>query len=371
MTVSRPNLSEPLSVYLDLLRIGAALAVFAGHFEKAFALELGPLGDHPSEAVAVFFVLSGLLIANAADRPDLDWRRFASARLARLYSVVLVVVPFGLALDWLGAMANPAHYASLPFVTPPDLVRILTFANELWFSHVVPGSNEPYWSLGFEAPYYLLFGLALFLRGPLRLASPILWLLLVGPKIALYAPLWLLGVGTYHVLKSGLFAGRVPLPLAWLLLAASATAYIILRYPLFHSAPGMFRFDAWGSILESALYFHLIGLTVALSIVAVSRIGPVASIGPKLIPAIRYAAGATFTLYLCHQPLLHFLLTLYPAAQGSLPLALASAAFVLVTTLALAELGERRKVTFRRLSDFALGIRPLPGPPTITRPDLP
>lgn len=369
MTVSRSTLSEPLSVYLDLLRVGAALAVLAGHVESTFGIDLGLLGDHPSEAVAVFFVLSGFLIANAADRPDLDWRRFLSARLARLYSVVLVVVPFGLALDWLGATINPAHYAALPSTDPLDLLRILTFTNEVWFSHIFPGSNEPYWSLGFEAPYYLLFGLALLLRGRLRTISVTLWIVLVGPKIALYAPLWLIGVATHRLVTSSLLADRISSGLAWPLCAVSALAYILLRYPLFHSAPGIFHFDAWRSVLESALYFHLIGLTVALSIIAVSRLDPSASPNTALAAFIHYAAGATFTLYLCHLPLLNVMLALYPQAHGNALLALASGSAVLVAAFLLAELGERRKSGFRRFTDLILGLRPLPASP-VTRPNL-
>ena len=58
---------------------------------------------------------------------------------------------------------------------------------------VLPGGNIPFWSLNYEAWYYVLFGAALFLRGWRRTIAVVAAALLAGPKIVLL-PFWLMGL---------------------------------------------------------------------------------------------------------------------------------------------------------------------------------
>ena len=189
------RLAPSLSLHLDLLRLLAAGAVFLGH-AGVFLFEASdhhPLFDHGREAVAVFFVLSGFVIAHVAAGREASPRDYALARLARLWSVVVPTLALTVVCDRIGWAANPQWYATLDFWHPASwsaLVTHLTFTNQLWLSHDVFGSDEPFWSLGFEAPYYLAFGLAIFTRGRLRLAALALWAVVVGPKILAYLPLW-------------------------------------------------------------------------------------------------------------------------------------------------------------------------------------
>jgi len=45
------------------------------------------------------------------------------------------------------------------------LAAAAAFLNEIWFWSITPLSNVPVWSLGFEAWFYALFGVFIFLRG--------------------------------------------------------------------------------------------------------------------------------------------------------------------------------------------------------------
>ena len=77
-----------LSVYIDFVRFGAACVVVLTHAW----LILFP--DHPlpwpgNQAVIVFFVLSGLVIARAAERPGLTLSEYAVHRIARIESVAI------------------------------------------------------------------------------------------------------------------------------------------------------------------------------------------------------------------------------------------------------------------------------------------
>ena len=85
---------------LDGLRGVAALVVLLYHASKIMQPELGPRGglvftviaDSPAklmfagtEAVLVFFALSGLVVALPAFRPGFSWRSYLGSRLVRLY----------------------------------------------------------------------------------------------------------------------------------------------------------------------------------------------------------------------------------------------------------------------------------------------
>jgi peptidoglycan/LPS O-acetylase OafA/YrhL len=82
-----------LSLYLDLLRVMAAVQVVVYHLGKIDAAGVGQglLNAWGHEAVVIFFVLSGFVISHAANTSDRTFARYASSRISRLYSVVLPV----------------------------------------------------------------------------------------------------------------------------------------------------------------------------------------------------------------------------------------------------------------------------------------
>jgi peptidoglycan/LPS O-acetylase OafA/YrhL len=70
---------------------------------------------------------------------------------------------------------------------------------EQWNAHRFPGSNSPYWSLGFEVWYYIAFGGFVFSPHRWRWIVVSIVLVFIGPKVTLMFPVWLMGVATYRV----------------------------------------------------------------------------------------------------------------------------------------------------------------------------
>ena len=58
--------------------------------------------------------------------------------------------------------------------------------------------------MGFEVWYYIVFGLVTFLPTRWRKGAVVIWLALVGPRIALAFPIWLMGYFAYAVSKKRL-----------------------------------------------------------------------------------------------------------------------------------------------------------------------
>ncbi|MFD1960865.1 hypothetical protein ACFSHP_21085 [Novosphingobium panipatense] len=57
-------MNKNVSIFLEALRLFAALLVFVGHAGSVFQIELPSLVGHSAkEGVAIFFVLSGFVIA--------------------------------------------------------------------------------------------------------------------------------------------------------------------------------------------------------------------------------------------------------------------------------------------------------------------
>src|SRR5438270_9524015 len=101
------------SLHLDLMRGAAALAVFVSHFglhriSGGLFWQAQPYGH---DAVILFFVLSGYVIAWVAERREPDLRAYAVNRLSRLYSVVVPAILLTVIADAIGQRVGPAVYA--------------------------------------------------------------------------------------------------------------------------------------------------------------------------------------------------------------------------------------------------------------------
>jgi peptidoglycan/LPS O-acetylase OafA/YrhL len=358
---------KSLSVYLDLLRIVAAIGVMVGHAHILF-LPWAPdlIVGQASECVAVFFVLSGLVIGYVTAEKELSWRAYASARIARISSVVILAILAGFTLDFIGAHINIVPYRiSAGWNLKPslgDLLSYVTFSNEVWFRHAVIGTLEPYWSLGFEVLYYVVFGVALFMRGWRRVAALLFWALIAGPKIAMFLPVWLMGVGAYRLLA------RPSEPASWrpmvggLLLVASAPAYFFLRYKIFPSHVGaMFLPGSYANLIRAGIYYDLLGLIVVFNVIGFDLLAGDRDVwGAAATKVIRWLAGGTFSIYLFHLPMEVFATALYPPITHSRLFGSAAVGAILVAAYALAEIGERRKRLFRKMADSVLRLSPAP-----------
>jgi len=301
-------MNQPFSLYLDLVRFTAALCVMVGHLNLIMGIYPLP-ASFGHNAVVVFFVLSGYVIAFVTDTKEKTPRDYWSSRLSRIYSVALPAVLLTPLLDLLGEAVAPGVYVR--GVTTHDYwaVRIaasLAFVNELWLVSIMPFSNSPYWSLCYEMSYYTLYAVHCFTSGRCRILWLTLLSLLIGPKILLMFPTWLLGVAIYrsHAL-AGCREGW-----AWALLIGSLAGIAWYQYADITRQLSSLPRQWVGERLYILLHFskrfpgdYLLALLVAANFIAFRRVcGRFSALINPLAKPIRYASSYTFALYLFHLP---------------------------------------------------------------------
>jgi peptidoglycan/LPS O-acetylase OafA/YrhL len=241
--------------------------------------------------------------------------------------------------------------------------------NELWFSSVRPFSNGPFWSLGYEFWYYVIFAAAYYLKSPLKYLVVAALCLLVGPKILILFPVWLLGVWVYFKIKTK----PVAEPVGWALVLGTTTAYLLFQQYGFPQLLLDWTVGQLGSKFvhdqmmysEKFLSSYVVGVLVATHFVGIASVAPRLSRAfGRLEGPIRYLAGYTFAAYLFHYPLLQFFAAL---ASGLDDPSLRSSVVVFGTLGAIWALGtitERRKSDVKRwlLSAYeALARKASPG----------
>ena len=223
--------------HLDFARGIAALAVCACHL-RAFQFITFSQVQEPSvlnrlfylatgygrQAVMVFFVLSGYLIAGSvADslgNGRWTWSGYALRRLTRLWLVLipallLTVVWDGLGGYFSGGRGYDGQFANIlhsgPTVMQPLAGGLLVFGGNVAFLQTIAcpafGTNSPLWSLANEFWYYVLFPLGCLAlhpgrTRPIRLVCAVLCALVglaLPTGLLIGFGVWLLGYGV-HVL---------------------------------------------------------------------------------------------------------------------------------------------------------------------------
>lgn len=208
------SLSPQSSGLLDFVRWLAALLVVLEHVRFLWCAEYSNLQNKSlllkifycftgfgSEAVMVFFVLSGYLVGGGALR---KWRAgnfsasdYFISRLSRIYTVLLPALVCGGLLDWFGLQyfngteiytnSPSLHTQLLNFYITSNLTWATFLGNIANLQGIVTshfGSNGPLWSLAYEWWYYCLFGLILVLFGK-KNTDPVFWVLAFAVLFAL------------------------------------------------------------------------------------------------------------------------------------------------------------------------------------------
>lgn len=357
-------MKREFSLYLDALRLLAAFMVLLVHWQNPLMTGSDHkwMMDHDigGDGVVLFFVLSGLLIAYTAEkRRDEGAVFFAVDRLSRLWSVGLPALFCCALLDSVGHAAHPDFYAEAGFEGEVPLLHLLSsviFANEIWFSSIEIGTNGPYWSLGYEAWYYMIF--AGFFYAPKRWRW---WIagglaIVVGPKVWLLAPSWLFGVLCWRAIASGKLT-TLSRATAWILTCAPVILYFFLHKTLFHRRLIEFTIELLGpdviellSFSDTFMWAFVLGILVSLHILGVSALlqrSPERAAPYFFEAGLRWLAGGTFALYLVHYPVLFFASAMLP---GDVEMPLRQAGLLLITCViaySFAELTERRGGKFR------------------------
>lgn len=316
-----------LSSYLNISRWLAALLVLVYHVRhlilvdyadlvhpKAWLKGLYALAGLGNEAVIVFFVISGFLVGGLTlsrwrqRGPDLAG--YLSARISRLYTVLVPALLVGVALDWTGlhhfnaseVYTNAAQYQtnSLSHHIDQAISPSVFVGNLLMLQGVLTtplGSNGPLWSLANEWWYYCVFALAAAAltgrgAGRLPLALGALVLVAVLPaKMMLWGLIWLLGLLAHAWLVSAWW--RPPPAVGTLLFLGALLASRWSRGP--------FPPDAESHVVDFTRDL-LLGLAYVVSLVSASRLRKPLP-GHRLHDAL---ADFSYTAYLCHFPIMLF-----------------------------------------------------------------
>jgi peptidoglycan/LPS O-acetylase OafA/YrhL len=211
-------LKGSLSPVLDHLRWISAMLVCAAHtrnllFPNASAVPRISLNTKAfyfitlfgTEAVTVFFVISGLLVGGkvifGAKAGSFSISHYAIDRLTRLYTVLIPAVFLSILLSPLSTTGK----------CPDAALRVIE--NLLFLQNVLAEplcNNGPLWSLSNEAFYYLCAGLAaLFIIGRHRVAAGVTGVLTLAllsitasmdhQNILIAAPIWCFGLIPWFV----------------------------------------------------------------------------------------------------------------------------------------------------------------------------
>jgi len=351
-------MNRPTSTYLDFVRFFAAVIVFFTHasYTRLEGERFIPFTWFSLEAVITFFVLSGFVIAYVSEAKDRDLYHYFLSRSSRLYSVVLSAIVVTMAVDTLGSHLDPALYDGWWYASSNPLFRAfasLTFVNEVWGWSVRPFTNGPFWSVSYEAWYYIFFACVAYFSGRCRLLLTGGALVLMGPKILLLLPVWLTGVIAYR-LTARWAAG--PATGGALFLASLGLALLYWKLQVRSAC-----FDLLASVAGEKTLFQLLhqsrdflaswlfGAIVAVNFVGFAKVSPWLERPLQRIEGpIRFLASYTFSLYLLHYPLLHFFYALTHRTYLTMVLTLAS-------VFAIGTFTERKKHLVKRWIDQAVG----------------
>ena len=311
--------------------------------------------------VDVFFVLSGLLVVRSwrairVDAPVVAaFRRFMGRRLMRI---------------------GPAYWASLAVLVPiaaptlladPGSLLLLGSMNQYLEPGLAAQVNTPYWSLTTELHFYLLVPLVTCAMR--RLGSwTVLLLCLTGSVLwfgnqALGLPAGSI-FGRLDQFVAGAVAGEVlarRAPLSGLLLRAARARGVgivlisaVLALGTWHGATlGMAR-GRW----FDPLVHPVVGLLVAAGLVRILTTG-----APLLErPALHRLGVISYSLYLCHYPVLQFGLRWLRPALGETAAATIAAVVILLPCAVLVALAFHRWVERPALLRLRRPVEAVPPP---------
>ncbi|BCG57495.1 acyltransferase [Paenibacillus sp. URB8-2] len=261
------------------------------------------------EAVMVFFVLSGLFISSSVVKQISEnrwsWKVYLVNRLSRLW-VVLIPALF-LALFWaklrIGIFGNEEKFVR-------GLGSDIFLGNMFFLQGIftpVFALNGPLWSLAYEFWYYILFPCIVHIfyapkksTKALYLAFVVLLLFFLGKEILIYFPVWLLG-SLVVLIKPLLILKKLHRKLIIFAAALFTFLSINLLYIIFQTN------HALDSEVQLFIDYLVAFSFSVLCYVIMSLYNDNREDKSLKIPQLcKYLAGFSYTLYLTHYPILHF-----------------------------------------------------------------
>jgi len=328
MRPARLTTSESLA--LDVIRVVASALVAFGHLTQPFFSTRWPdLTWIARFSVAIFFLLSGFVIRYVTTRNPATFKHYLGDRASRIYSIAIPALAFTLIADTISRHTNPTFYQPWErFYTHPLLAIAanLVFCGHLWRHVIEPLSNTPFWSVGYEVAYYLLYGCWFYLTGLKRW----LWIaaisLFFGPRVLYLAPLWIIGCILHDLYQRWNFT-TAPDPqttrLTWLSLTGLAILIALFTTLCKLTSSGHdFTHTPLLSLTTSAQLKpadYLFGLLWTLVFAALLYLARQVILKPDttFVRTTHFIAEGTFPIYLLHFPLFVLIAACIPYNHAS------------------------------------------------------
>jgi peptidoglycan/LPS O-acetylase OafA/YrhL len=346
------TISPAYSRYLDLLRGLAALTVALSHLKLFGVASInfgGWLPDDGHDAVVLFFIMSGFVIAASTDKKSTQGlRHYLLDRAARIYSVavpILLVAAAFCVMDWIDFPFDyqlEKFWLYIPFH--------LSFLSQSWHLREIPFGLNPWWSLPFEIWYYILFGCAFFLKSWLRIGICFIILMIMGPKLWVMLPIWLAGVWLY---RSNI-AARLSQSGALLFFIAGPLCYFLFMETQAQSWVRdvfLIPFGGWSAHrLGYASYFgrdYVTTLFFVAHLVGAQRLA--LAMPHWLAKAATALASVSFTLYLLHPIVYRTLSSSIMPPSGNPMIVYSIATLTVLLAFIVAPITEGQRRNWRRL----------------------
>ncbi len=298
-------ISKSFSFYLEVLRALSALIVVVFHFRlKVFSGTLLSWFTYGDAVVMIFFVLSGLVISLVVDQKEKSAKVYFIKRISRLCSVALPAILLSVIGDALGLSTFEGHPTPTKIELITKVKDIGLFISEVWTTQNAFNCNPTFWSLIYEFWYYILFGLAFFLKGGIRVSLITVSAIFLGIKILLLFPVWLMGCLVYkyrHKAPNSVF-------LFWVSLTALLCIIVFGRDLQYNLAV---RFIHPRYSLGNAAFFkyqYIVGILTAIHLFfAFGYLEHKSFSGRVITNAVKFLSSISFSIYLFHLPVFHLI----------------------------------------------------------------
>lgn len=310
------------------------------------------------ESVIIFFILSGYVIAYTTDIKQQLLKDYIVARCARIYSVALPVLVIAFLLNYIGSTYSPHPVAPSYQVAKAYLYLPfhILFLGEIWNLSEVPPWLVPYWSLGYEVWYYVLFAALYYFSSYKRIVIAGIVFLILGHKLWLLLPIWTSGVLLFH------WQNKFPLSvtIARLGCAISVLALCVYKYLGWDHDLHALGTSIWPfkSLLLGSASRYLADYVVGLIVLTNFYCARYAqfTILEKFSHVIRSVSSYTFTLYLVHMLVISIWLRVYlHDATSSKDIAIVSALIAFFTYI-VGAFTEHKKQWFAAMFDRMLSF---------------
>lgn len=306
------KLAEGSSLFLDLVRAGAAQMVVFGHAMSYFGvfniLHEPNIPWMQNIAVVLFFILSGFIISyTVAQRisvqPTYGFYDYFVERFSRIFSAFIPALVLVLLVDLVSRALAPDAYRYISGFDIRTFVANLFMLQDYPFSFFFDcctsfGSARPFWTIAVEWWIYMFYGfLVLVLSKHTSVKS-----LLIGVLLAVVpffhatlgrgnglAIVWFFGVIMYLLITDGR-----------MFKVGNSVKVLVILLSLFAAA---FRSAVVGMKAYDPIFAFLLALALIYCVDIFSSI----TFPSVIATIIKVGAGYSFTLYLLHYTILDFL----------------------------------------------------------------